>query len=112
MKKSILCSILGLLFLFFYVYNKINIYILAYQIENNRQKLVQMQEEKSRLEFAFYSRLSLKDLAQNVDRREFTFERKIVKLPAGLPEEKAVGSKRQTFFARVFSFTQQAEAKP
>ena len=112
MKKSILCSILGMLFLFFYVYNKINIYILAYQIENNRQKLVKMREEKSRLEFAFYSRLNLKKLAQNAGPDGFTFERKIVKLPAGLPGEKAVGSKRQAFFAKVFSFTQQAEAKP
>ena len=103
---------LGLLFLFLYVYNKINIYILAYQIENSRQKLVKMHEEKSRLEFAFYSSLSLKEVAQNAGRGGFTFERKIVKLPAGLPKEKAVGSKRQAFFARVFSFTQQAEAKP
>ena len=109
---KVLFSLAVMLFLFFYTYTKVNIYISAYQIENSRQKLMRLQEEKSRLDFAFRSRLNLEKFARNINSSDFTFEKKIVKLPANLPKEKSSGRKAQAFFARIFNFTQQAEAKP
>jgi len=112
MKKFFLSIILLTVLSFLHVYNKTNIYILGYDVESCKKDLSELSDQRSFLVSRLQKQISYKELSSNIY-DDYTCNRQLVKIdsPSSDNQNLAV-KKKETLLSKIFSLTQQAEAKP
>lgn len=113
MRKYIIFFLIFFLFVFFHIYQKVKITVLAYVIQNQNMQLSKLLEEKSSLDSRLSEEINLVKVNAKAFAQDSRFEYPNGVITVALNNRDAgLKHKRKSLLAGIFGLTGQAEAQP